>query len=255
MIPQDETNKRWKSGEKEQNNNVITGAFLLLAGAGVLLRKMDVGIPDWIFSWEVLMIAIGFFIGLRHDFKGPVWFILILIGSISLLDNIMPHFNLRQYAWPFILIILGLYFMFRPKHAGFRKRRYDTPGVEEEAEVISTEKFASSDRVDITAILGNIKKVVVSKNFKGGDLTTFLGGAELNLTQADIHGPVRIDVTTFMGGAKIIVPGSWDVQSDMVAILGGVEDKRDLRPAVVDPQKILILDGMCLMGGIEIKSY
>ena len=73
--------------------------------------------------------------------------------------------------------------------------------------------------------------------------------------QADINERVRIDVTTFMGGAKIIVPGSWDVQSEMVAVLGGVEDKRDLRPTNVDPQKVLVLDGMCLMGGIEIKSY
>ena len=256
-LPNLEGSKNWKaSGRKDQNNNnIITGAFLLLAGTGVLLKNMNVGIPDWVFSWEVLLIGIGLFIGLRHHFKGPLWIILILIGGISLQDQLVPGASLKQFTWPAILIVLGLYFMFRPKSDGVRRRKYEYMPEAEEMKEPRAETYAGADRVDVTAILGNIKKVVVSKNFKGGDLTTFLGGAELNLSQADINGRIRIDVTTFMGGAKIIVPASWDVQSDMVAVFGGVEDKRDLRPVNVDPKKVLVLDGMCLFGGIEIKCY
>jgi hypothetical protein len=41
----------------------------------------------------------------------------------------------------------------------------------------------------------------------------------------------------------------------MVAIFGGVDDKRQISGVKLDPNKVLILDGTCMFGGIEIKSY
>ena len=49
-------------------------------------------------------------------------------------------------------------------------------------------------------------------------------------------------------------PPIWDVQSEMVAIFGGVDDKRQIKGVHLDPNKVLILDGTCIFGGIEIMN-
>jgi hypothetical protein len=41
----------------------------------------------------------------------------------------------------------------------------------------------------------------------------------------------------------------------MVAIFGGVEDKRDVHSLKIDRTKVLVLEGTCIFGGLEIKSY
>ena len=120
-----------------------------------------------------------------------------------------------------------------------------------------TEELAAdrNDIIDATAVFGGVKKIILSKNFKGGDITNFMGGSEINLTQADFNGRVKIDATNIFGGTKLIVPAHWDVQSEVVAVFGGVDDKRRFIGVQPDPNKVLILDGTCLFGGIEINSY
>ncbi len=44
------------------------------------------------------------------------------------------------------------------------------------------------DYIDAVTVFGGVKKNILSKNFRGGDVTTFMGGTELNLTHADIQG-------------------------------------------------------------------
>jgi hypothetical protein len=45
------------------------------------------------------------------------------------------------------------------------------------------------------------------------------------------------------------------VKSEAVAILGGVEDKRNIPNIPQVPNRVLILKGFSMFGGIEIKSY
>jgi hypothetical protein len=96
---------------------------------------------------------------------------------------------------------------------------------------------------------------VVSKNFKGGEIVAVFGGAEIDFSHADIQGVVKLEATNILGGTKLIVPPTWDVQSEMVAILGGVEDKRRIQPEMIDRNKRLVLMGTALLGGLEVKSY
>ena len=114
--------------------------------------------------------------------------------------------------------------------------------------------FSSEDFIDTTAIFGGVHKKIVSKNFLGGDITTIMGGTELDLTQADFKGQVKLDVTQVMGGTKIIVPAHWEVRSEVSAIFAGFEDKRQ-QPAVINPEKVLILSGTSVFGGIELKNF
>src|SRR6478735_9384712 len=112
------------------------------------------------------------------------------------------------------------------------------------------------DYINSTSVFGGTKKLVLSKNFKGGEVETIMGGAEINLTQADIQGRAILNVTQIMGGTKIVVPSNWDVKSsDMAAILGGIDDKRIIQPGGVSPNKVLVIKGTSILGGIDIRSY
>jgi len=48
------------------------------------------------------------------------------------------------------------------------------------------------------------------------------------------------------------VPPDWTVTSKVTTLLGGFVDKR--RPTSVVPTKTLIVQGMVVMGGIEVKN-
>lgn len=114
-------------------------------------------------------------------------------------------------------------------------------------------KFAE-DFIDSVSIFGQVKKNIYSKNFKGGEIVNIMGGADINLIQADIKHPVVLEVVQIFGGTTIIVPSHWKVNPEMTAIFGGVEDKRFINNIAVDNSKNLIIKGTSIFGGITIKS-
>src|SRR5690606_6223030 len=87
------------------------------------------------------------------------------------------------------------------------------------------QEAAAEDRIESVSIFGGVKKNIVSKNFRGGEIVNFFGGSEINLIQADINGRINLEVVQVFGGTKIIVPANWTIHSEMVAIFGGIEDK------------------------------
>lgn len=89
--------------------------------------------------------------------------------------------------------------------------------------------------------------------FQGADLTAIMGGVKIDLSNAPMAGDsATIDVFALMGGTEIFVPRDWDVTVRVVSLMGGVADKR--RPATAPATKHLIVQGMAVMGGVEIKD-
>src|SRR5580658_7115314 len=89
--------------------------------------------------------------------------------------------------------------------------------------------------------------------FEGADLTAVMGGVKLDLSNAPMARETAvIDVFALMGGAEIFVPRDCDVTVKIVSLMGGVSDKR--RPATVPATRHLIIQGMAVMGGVEIKD-
>lgn len=283
---------------KNHNYNSRSGSGkvaggLALVAIGVLLLTAKMGIilfPSWVFSWPMLLIAIGLFLGFRHSFQKPGWLVLVIIGGVFLLDNhFFYEFSVKRYFWPILIIGLGLWLMLRPKKrnpwddqvgTGANPRPDETTGYYTDpateayaggytdytgAEAYTANPYTGAtgepmpssveDYVDSTAIFGGIKKNIITKNFKGGEVVSVFGGTELNLMQADMQHPVVLEATQIFGGTTLIVPSHWQIKSEMVAILGGIDDKRPALPQGYDPNKVLILKGTTLFGGLNIKSY
>ena len=268
-----EAQERWGGYEKRKSHGRIwAGLFLLLFGGLLLLKTLNlIFFPAWFFTWPMFLIAIGLFTGVRHGFRGGFWIILLLVGGLFLMNQIDPTLHLNRFIAPIVIIGVGLMFILRPKKCNWRRWKQDherwkqhheskleQTGADSNPDKESVYDSSSGDRrdfLDVTTVFGGVKKNVLSKSFKGGDIVSFMGGSEIDLTQADFTGRVKIDATNIFGGTKLIVPPTWDVQSEVVAIFGGVDDKRQISGVNIDPNKVLILDGTCMFGGIEIRSF
>lgn len=252
MEPNDQDIERRVNGSR-----VGTGVFLLLAGFLLLAYKMGAPIPGWLFTWPVLLIAIGLLTAIKSRFHNPGSYILILVGGVFLADQSIPGIDLHNFIPPVILIGLGILFILRPKrgrcYGRYRRQSWERAHI---AAYENTSAPADAEEyLDIHAVLGGVKKNIQSKNFKGGEITCFMGGAEINFMQADMQFPAVLEVNNVFGGTKLIIPGNWQVQTEVSATFGGVEDKRNFQNSIPDPQKKIILRGSCVFGGIEINNY
>lgn len=240
------------------NSHVWTGIFIIIIGIAALIKISNPQLPHWIFSWKTFLVALGLFIGFKHNFRGAVWFILILIGSVFIATEIYPELSLRRYLWPIILIGVGAMIIFRPRSPRFMgnfNSDNDPNSPTGKGGCFTTQPDYKEDFVDSTSIFGGAKKNIISKNFKGGDLVNIFGGTELDLTRADFNGTAVIELTTIFGGTKLVVPSDWSVRSEAVTIFGGLEDKRDTQRLSDSPEKLLLLKGTIIFGGVEIKSF
>ena len=240
------------SNDRKLSGSFWVGAIILTIGSLLLLDRMDaMDFPRWIFSWKTLLIAIGFLIGANRNFQGIGWLVMILIGVFFMLDDI-PGFpiDLDDYGFPIAIILIGLFIVFRAVVSKNNNDRKDMWG----DGAIATDT-GGEDSFDLTTVFGGAKKKVFSKKFRGGKTTCVFGGSDIDLTQADIEGTVIIDVVQIFGGVKLIIPSNWEVKSDVLVILGGIDDKRTVPSAGLANNKKLVLTGTVLFGGVDIKSY
>jgi len=229
---------------QSKNKSVYTGVVILIIGVIWLLRRMGLYLPYWVFSWETLLIAIGFIIGIDNKFRNPASYILIAIGAIFLINDIFNiDFNIFQYFWPLLVIGVGLTIIFQSR---LRSRRMGSSFKRDSWQ---------GEQLDITSVFNGVKRNVDSKSFRGGEIVTIFGGAEINLMQADFDGQINIDSTVVFGGLKLIVPKNWEVRTEVTSIFGGVDDKRQSAVNVLPDEKILVISGTVLFGGLDIVNY
>lgn len=119
---------------KKGKRNLVVGSFIILAGIAYLIREINSHLlPDFLFSWQFVLIVIGILIGVYNQFKGNAWWILILIGSFfwaaPFLSDWFIDYNIhiRRLFLPIFLIILGGVMVMRSKRKSNVYYDYQTP--------------------------------------------------------------------------------------------------------------------------------
>ena len=254
--------------EKFTDNNssrVWTGVTIMVVGLVLFLRNQGVDIPSWIISWPMLLIVIGLLVGYKRNFNGGGWLIMVLIGGFFTLGKITDYSFAKCY-FSLAFIALGLFLIFKPKRLG--KRKLNAMREKQMADFTDVNQTANSaegyvrtdvednDILDSVNVFGGSHHKIFSKNFKGGDVIAIFGGCDINLTQADFVDTITLDVVALFGGCKIIVPPGWEVKSEVTAIFGGMDDKRTVGPVSTEAtRKIVIIKGVALFGGVDIRNF
>ena len=114
-----------------------------------------------------------------------------------------------------------------------------------------------TDRIDDVAIFGGGHKFISSDNFQGGNVTAIFGGSEIDLTRCKMApGKHVLEVTAIFGGTTLIVPKEWNIIINVLPLFGGFSHKGMRGPnVVINPESTLIIKGVVIMGGGEIKTY
>lgn len=239
--------------KRHQQSNILAGLLVISFGTVFLLDRTGMDIPNWIYSWKMIVISIGLVSLVKHGFKKFSGYVLIAVGAIFLINDFEPHTIDSKLIIPVVIIAIGLSILW--KGLGLvkkneKKSHFDTVMFD------SSVEDATSDYFETKTVFGGTEKNVVSKNFRGAKITSIFGGTELNLTNADLKQPATIDTTTVFGGLSIAVPANWRIQSELTTVFGGIEDKRPMvNSSETEDHKVLILTGNCFFGGVEIHSY
>lgn len=226
---------------------------LLLIGLGTvfLLDQYHVLAVNRAFDyfWPLVFICYGVDVLAWHPGRRrALWGVIaIAVGAALILKNLgYWSFDIAR-LWPVILIFFGLSLLFRGPRRLRRPRSFG-------AARFAAESSSGESQLEGTAVLGGIQRRITAQDFRGGALTAFFGGFNVDLTQANIAGEAAVlELSALFGGGEIRVPTAWIIDIQGHAFLGAYTDEtRQTPPAAA--AKRLIIQGTAIFGGVVIKN-
>lgn len=234
--------------ERENKKRVLVGIIIMLAGTTILLKNFGIYndfINEYIFRWEMILIAIGIVNIVAHGGRGP-GFVFLIAGSVFIAKDYLdlPKINFWQLFFAFLFILAGIFMIFRRK-GHYECRRSDRT-------------TSDLDSIDEVAVFGGGDRTIVTENFKGGKVLAIFGGSNFNLIRSKLSpGKNYLDILIVFGGMKLVVPEDWNIKIEAVSIFGGFTDKHRVSTPVSHSEgnPELIIKGLVIFGGGEIKSF
>jgi hypothetical protein len=229
----------------ERTGSRLTGRLVfgfLLVGFGLLWTLENLGVPgisELLHWWPALLVIYGLvrFTGIDGTRRVVSGVLFMLVGGWMLAREFgLVHISIFR-LWPLWMVFVGATLVWRSMRG---------PGPDEEA-------------VDRTAyprpfaFMGGNARKVDSQQFVGLEATAVMGGVVADLTGTRPRGhEVVAEVFAWWGGIELIVPEDWRVVTEVMPIMGGVEDAT--RFAGGEPAATLIVRGLVVMGGVEVKN-
>jgi len=218
---------------------------LLVIAMGLLFLLDNLGILDMhraVSFWPMLFVIVGVVKLCDTRSRGGTLLGagLVGVGILMMLDRLGVVSLSWDALWPLALIGLGAYLVGK----AWRTRNGPQHGM-------PADGVAPDDVLDIVAILAGFERRVASQAFRGGEVTTVLGGCTLDMRGASIVGEAVVNVFAFWGGVTIKCPPDWSVELQGTPILGGFEEKTVAPP---DRSKRLVIRGYAIMGGVEVRN-
>ena len=229
----------------ERSGVRITGRLVfgaVLVTLGILWTLDNLGLADasqFLRWWPALVIGYGLLRltgldGTRRVVSGTLF---VLAGCWMLARELgYVHVSIFR-LWPIFMIVIGASLVWRSMRG---------PGVSPD----SSDAHAYPRPF---AFMGGNVRTIESQSLVGLEATAVMGGVEADLRGARARGnEVVVEVFAMWGGIELIVPEDWHVVSEVMPIMGGVEDKTRLTEG--GGATTLIVRGLVVMGGLEIKN-
>ena len=227
------------SSRRLPTSQLLLGILVVVVGILLLLETTDVFPTDQLLLYvPSLFVLVGLWALVQSGFRnivGPVllvgvagaWQVVAL--DIATADEVIVF-------WPVLVIVFGLSIIL-----GQIRARSPVPQ--------TSDAFTSG-----FAAFGGVEKRNTSKAFSGADLTAIFGGTELDLRDAAVEEPpARVNAVAIFGGVEVIVPREWNVQMDVLPVLGGATDERP-RSEEQHEQVDLVVNGFAAFGGVTITD-
>ncbi len=140
----------------------------------------------------------------RINISALLWgTIFILLGLLFLLDNmdLVDASDVVHTYWPIILILVGVALIVRrTSHielsSGFATRA-----------IGDKDLHTTSSKVFHSNVFGDVRIVIDTKDFQGGQVNTVFGDVHVDMTQMDFpSGERTLQMSTVFGDMKAIVP-------------------------------------------------
>lgn len=222
---------------------MIFGLIVLALGVLWTLDNLNILESEPILRWwPALIVAFGLAkltgIGARPQ---PVAGAVFAIVGTLMLGNELDVLHIRLWTlWPLVLIVLGTSLVVRSMRG---------PAVAPAAGATDLQSEIHS-----FTMMGGLGVKNESQEFRGGDVSAVMGGVEVDLRKAKAAAPqVTLDVFAWWGGIDVFVPRDWRVVSEVLPIMAGYEDQ-SAAPEGTAATTTLIIRGLVVMGGIEIKN-
>ena len=222
------------------SGRLILGTVVIALGALWTLDNLGyLDSEEIVRWWPTVLIAVG--VGKLFGFLTPrntaAGTILVVVGAWLLAGGLGVGWVDLSLLWPLILVAVGIHLVLR----SYRAQSSDG---------------ASDDltaRLSTFAIWSAIDRKVSSQVFRGGDVTAVMGSVKIDFSQAKpVPEGAVIDLFVWWGGVELKVPEDWKVVFENVVMMGGVDDKAKNPPP--ETPHVLILRGVVIMGGVEIKN-
>lgn len=209
---------------------LVAGVVLVLVGTALGLEALELVDPALLAPYFPLgFTVVGLAVLVR---RGSLLVATLLVagGLWGTLKNLgLIRWELSD-LWPLALIALGLLLL----------RQALTP----------REETAAQSRPRVFAFLSRPVRAVEG-TFGGGEAVAFMGGAVVDLRQAEIAPGSSLTVFAMWGGIEVLLDPSCAAIGSVFPVMGAYDDATRAEGVTVDAVRIR---GAVLMGGIEVRN-
>lgn len=216
---------------------VIGGVVFIVVGTFLLLEKLGYVPQGFVLHfWPMIFIVIGI-VKIAYAGGRPMGVVLIAVGVLLQLTEIgILHVNLWD-LWPVLIIIAGAVMLWQ-------------------ALSWKPSSSVANPQFDSFYFFGGSDRRVNTKNFQGARLFAMFGGYKVDFRDADMERDQAVlEANAVFGGGEIRVPEHWLVVLQGTGMFGGYEDRtRHVQIDASKPTKTLVVRGVAIFGGIEVKN-
>jgi predicted membrane protein len=240
------------------------GVILIAVGVILILERLNLipeSMADMLISWQMLLIGVGVLSLIGGNRTAGT--IMIVIGGTFMIPELItvPH-EVRRIYWPLILVAIGVSILLRRRDHQKPDKGNDpiitNPNDDASQTTNSAYSADSFNTFDDFVIFGGREIFVTSQALAGGKATSIFGGIEFDLRKASLQpGGAVIDCVSVFGGCGFKIPMDWNVRNEVTTIFGAFTDKRGdtYNDRYYDPSKTLVIKGISMFGGIEVKHF